>query len=223
MSKITKKVVVPRRILIKDGYYISGKHWKKAELAKQIANKYKYWKILIQEDIEKCAGKNYRSFKRKMKKVVETGHILEIGMTKKTKKASKIDSRLKEFAIDKFRQYAWHIGVSHYHADILWVDEDKRLQGDDILAEIIVDRRYLKAIISIYPVLVRKWKRGEKEEVAHALAHEISHIATQHLFDCATSTYVEEEEMKDAWETLTEMIGRMAVKIDDLAKTGAVK
>lgn len=142
-------------------------------------------------------------------------------MAKKTGKKG-IDPKLKKFVTHCFRKYAWNIGVSNFKGDIHYMseDEDKSLdravQRGGALASMTTDRRYLGATLRIYPSLIREWEEGKKNFVAEVIAHEVGHLATQHLYECATSTYVEEGEMRDAWETLTEIIGRMAHKIAEL-------
>jgi hypothetical protein len=132
-----------------------------------------------------------------------------------TPKGFTIPKKLKKLVINSVRRHAWNIGVSHYTGDILWMEEDKRNEtGDSIIAECIVDRRYLKATIRLYPRIIRDWKIDGDQYVENAIAHEVAHIATQHAYDIATATYKDEGETKDAWETLTEVVARLSIKLD---------
>lgn len=131
----------------------------------------------------------------------------------------------KKFVNATLSNAAWNIGVSHYKGSVLYHSDDKKSQDSThmnapsdmlVAADMHVDRRYLTYEMNIYALTIRKWKRGEIKEVADIIHHEVSHIATQHLYDCALATYKEEGEMKDAWESLTTTIGHMSRKIDKL-------
>lgn len=134
------------------------------------------------------------------------------------KKTQRIDPKLKAFVRECFKKYAWNIGVSHYQGDIHYMAEPDTDDGHRgvTLATMTTDRRYLRATLRIFPLLVKKWKEGEKDYVSAVIAHEVGHLATQHLYDVAVATYRDDGEMKDAWETLTEVVGRMAHKIAEL-------
>lgn len=135
-------------------------------------------------------------------------------MKKQNKKS--VDPKLKKFVIDNVRKAAWNIGVSHFNVDIHYMEGNKDgRDGGIIAAEMDTDRRYLRGVLRISKHLQDKWKDGEKEEVRHAIFHEISHIATQHVMDLMSACYKDEGETKDAWESLTETIARMALKIDN--------
>lgn len=132
-----------------------------------------------------------------------------------------IPQKLKDLVIDAMRRHAWNMGVSEYKGDILYMEEEK--EDDDnggvTLAEMNVDRRYLKCTLKIYPVFLKDWKEKGDKFVEQIIAHEVAHIATAHLKDCAYYRHVEQSEIKDAWEALTERIGRLSVKIDEFEKT----
>jgi hypothetical protein len=85
--------------------------------------------------------------------------------------------------------------------------------GGLVAADINVNRRYLTADINIYPHGVKQWRNGTDEDMERIVAHETAHIATQHLFDVAVATYRDEGEMHDAWETLTEVVGQLSLKL----------
>lgn len=126
-----------------------------------------------------------------------------------------IPMKLKKLVVDSAQRHARNIGVSHYTMDILYLENDKKTRdGDFVLASCSVDRRYLKATLSIYPHLIKHWRNDGDQEMENAIAHEVAHIATQHLFEVATATYRDEGEMKDAWETLTEVVARLSIKLD---------
>ena len=116
-------------------------------------------------------------------------------------------------------KYVKILGVSEYDVDFLYVGEDDKKPGREydsyILASTSVTRRYLTATIKIYPHLVTRWKKRGREAVEECMAHECSHIATQHVFDLVTSCYKDEGEVLDAWESLTERMGRIAARLGD--------
>lgn len=131
-----------------------------------------------------------------------------------TPKKLKVPKKLKRLVIDAAKRHAWNIGVSHFDGDVLWMAEDEKYEGNHKHAEIDVDRRYLKATFKIFPVAIKFWKSDGDEYMEHTIAHEVAHIATQHLYELAIATYRDEGEMKDAWETLTEVIGKLSVNLD---------
>lgn len=129
-----------------------------------------------------------------------------------------IPQKLKSLVRDAIKRHARNIGVSEYLVSINWMFEDKKKEIDDLttLAEIHVNRRYLKATISIYPSVIDEWKKHGNDSIEQTIAHEISHIATQHMYHMATTIYKDDGEMCDAWETLTERISRMSFNMEKL-------
>ena len=126
-----------------------------------------------------------------------------------------VPTKLKKLVVDSFRRHAWYMGVAHYTADILYMEENKS-RGDTshTLAEIDVNRRYLTCTLRIFPITVERWKSLGDYVVEDVIAHETAHIVTQHLRDCAGARYVEQPEVDDAWESLTESISRISLKLD---------
>ena len=97
------------------------------------------------------------------------------------------------------------------------MDEDsKDKDGSLIQGEMHTDRRYLHGTMKLYPCVLKKWEMKEKNSVKEIVFHEIAHLASQHLYDVATSRYCDDGEMDDAWETCTEVIARMSLVIDEL-------
>ena len=134
-----------------------------------------------------------------------------------TPKKLKVPEKLKKLVIDCVRRHAWNIGVSHYVGDILWMEEDKKSddRGDSsIHGEMTTDRRYLKGTIKIYPAAIKAWEMDGNPTIEELISHEVAHLATQHLYDIATARYCDDGEMKDAWETLTTIVGRLSLKLD---------
>lgn len=132
-----------------------------------------------------------------------------------------IPRKLKKLVLDALRRHAWNIGVSHYTGDILYMSENEK-GGDrpdmDVQASMHVDRRYLKTTLKIFPAAIKRWEKEGDAAVEEMVAHEVAHIATQHMMDLAVSCYKDEGETKDAWETLTTVIGKMSEKISELQK-----
>jgi hypothetical protein len=129
-----------------------------------------------------------------------------------------VDKKLKEFVKDCVKKSAYNIGVTHFTIDIHYMSEDKNDEerNETISAETSTQRRYLRAVIKIYPYVERQWKKGEIEDVRETIHHEVSHLATQHVMDLMVSCYKDEGETKDAWETLTQVVAKMSLKIDEL-------
>jgi hypothetical protein len=134
------------------------------------------------------------------------------------KKQKPISAAQKAKIRDAIKRHAWNIGVSHYVGDILYMTEDECDDDFCKVASCAVDRRYLRATFKIYPAFFKSWKKEGDPFLERAIAHEVAHIATAHLYDCAIATFVEEGEMKDAWETLTEVVGRLSTKLDAALK-----
>jgi hypothetical protein len=128
-------------------------------------------------------------------------------------KDQKVNRRFKKLVRESFQRHAWNMGVSHYVADIFYMCDDKLSDGHHVHAEITVDRRYLKVILKIYPEAIVDWQENGDKTVDALVAHECAHLLTQHLYDVATACYRDEGEMKDAWETLTESVGRLSMQI----------
>lgn len=128
---------------------------------------------------------------------------------------NKIPKELKDYIADCAKKSAWNIGVSHYDIDILYMDKDKHDDDTDdiVMAEMTTNRRYLNGVMKIYPALIKMWDKKEKDEIKRCIHHEVAHLATQHVMDLMVSCYKDEGETKDAWETLTQIIGKMSVKI----------
>ena len=126
------------------------------------------------------------------------------------KKKSKIPQEYKRFVIDCCRKAAWNIGVSHFKIDIHYMDEP----NESVRGEMSTNRRYLQGIMKLYPMVLKLWNDGEKEQVKETIYHEVAHFATQHFYDVATARYCDEGEMEDAWEACTEVISRMALLVD---------
>ncbi len=131
---------------------------------------------------------------------------------------SPIPKKLEALVLQELRNHAWNIGVSHYSGDILYMEDDATKDEDDsqTIATIDVDRRYLKATIKIFPYAIREWKQVGDDFIKNAIAHEVAHIATSHLHWLAVSVYKDSGEMKDAWETLTQVVANLSLKIEKL-------
>lgn len=131
-----------------------------------------------------------------------------------TPKKVKVPDKLKALVLDSVKRHAWNIGVSHYVGDILWMEEDKKHDDTYTHAEMDVDRRYLRATLKLFPIFIELWKTDGNQYVENTIAHEVAHCATAHLYHVATARYCDDGEMQDAWETLTETLSRVSVKLD---------
>lgn len=109
--------------------------------------------------------------------------------------------------------YCWELRVQQWNVGIEYKHEDKEQEDplNHVCASIVVNRRYLEAVVSIYPYLVKKYvtKKYNEDEVRQVVAHEISHLVTEHFYHVATAPYRDQGEMHDAWETCTTVIGRL--------------
>lgn len=144
-------------------------------------------------------------------------------MAKKKLKSPAAPSKFRKLVLDAMRRHCWNIGVSHFKGDILYMDEDdSKLQSNGstsyVMMSMNTDRRYLRATLKIFPEAIRRWKEDGDETVEKCIAHEVAHIATQHMMDLVVACYKDEGECKDAWESLTETIGRLSYEIHRLKK-----
>lgn len=131
------------------------------------------------------------------------------------KKKPGVDPKLKRLVIDSLRRHAWNMGVSHYKGDIVYMEEDRIEEGEGPThASMTIDRRYLRAVLKIYPAAIKRWKTEGDRSIEDLIAHETAHILTEHLYHLATAVYKDSGEMEDAREALTESIGRLSVMLD---------
>lgn len=151
-------------------------------------------------------------------------------MRKKAKKSAPVkrikrfraDPALKKFVHECLDRAERNMALDRWHGEILYHkhegknDEYAQVYGMVVAADIRVNRRYLTYTLNIYPSVQKLWKNGEKGEVEKVLHHEMAHLNTQHLMDMAVSTYKDEGETKDAWESLTETMGRMSMAMTNL-------
>ena len=133
-----------------------------------------------------------------------------------------IPNKLREMIREDVDRYLNVIGMNHYRARILYIrkdtsDEEHHSCGEGtVAASATVNNRYLRVRVNIYPHLVTEWKkkRMDDEEIHEIIAHEMSHVATHHMYVLATSVYKDDGEMKDGWESLTTIIGRLVHEVD---------
>lgn len=129
------------------------------------------------------------------------------------KKTDKVSAVFKRFIIECFKKHAAILNVGHYEMDIYYMREASQV---DAAMSINIRRRYLDFVLRIYPAVQEMWRKGERDEIDAMVAHETAHLVTQHMMDIAVATYKDEGETTDAWEALTETIGRLSVKIASL-------
>ena len=140
-------------------------------------------------------------------------------MTKK----EKVPEKIKKAIRDKIYKYQKLLNALDYRGDIRYIKKDEGDKDEDgnvighVLAKAIVDHRYLIADFEIFPRFVKKIKEKQisPESIDEIIAHEVAHIATQKLYYMATSIYKDEGETKDAWESLTTVIGRLLVDLGE--------
>lgn len=134
------------------------------------------------------------------------------------KKSNPVPEKIKKLVREACKRHAWNLQVTEYQIDVHYMTEDKEDDDGITQADMTTDRRYLKATLRIYPHLLETAKKKGISVIDDVVAHEISHIATSHLYELATSIYKDEGEMKDAWESLTERISRLSLALDKLKK-----
>lgn len=145
---------------------------------------------------------------------------------KQSKKTHKglipIPKKLYEMVATDVTRYLDIIGMNHYRPKIVFMkkDDEENEQhccgASTVAAAAIVGMRYLRVTIKVYPHLVNEWKKKtmSDEEVHEIIAHEVSHVATNHMYVLATSVYKDSGETKDSWEALTTIVGRLVHEVD---------
>ena len=137
------------------------------------------------------------------------------------KALSHVPDKLRKMIAEDVQRYLMVLGMNHYRSKVFYMKKDIEHEGHSceegrVAAAANVDMRYLSANIRIYPYMVDSWKEKnmDDEDVHEIIAHEVAHIATHHMFRLATSVYKDEGETKDAWESLTTVVGRLAHEVD---------
>ena len=129
-------------------------------------------------------------------------------------KKNPVNKNFKKFVKEWIYTYSKLIDSPWHMGDINYMTEDKTQNGDITLAEIDIDSFYLVANYSIYPELEKLWKRNvnlAKEKIAH----EVAHIITHKLHELSICAYKSEEEVREAWESTTEIIGRLINRYEE--------
>lgn len=116
----------------------------------------------------------------------------------------------KEVLREAIKEYRIDLGATVFNIEVRYMDGDdvKDNRKVDTAMGILVGRRYYTATLFVYPRALDVFEKDGEEQFREAVAHEIAHIETQHLFECASSPYKSEEETVDAWERLTTVLGR---------------
>ena len=143
------------------------------------------------------------------------------------KELSYIPNELREMIAEDVKKYIHILGMNHYDTKIFYLKKEfasenyeTTPEGNVKAASTQVDMRYLTVNFQIYPFLIDQWKTKNMadEDVHGVIAHEVAHLATNHLYRMATSIYKDDGEMKDAWESCTTIIGRLLSDVERLQK-----
>lgn len=137
----------------------------------------------------------------------------------KIKKKTLYPHALKEFVKGNLRDYQESLGMAWHDGKIAWMSEKKEEDTEDstTCAEATINTRYLNADFKIYPELINRWKNKKmrEEDVKKIISHETAHIATAQMMDLIHNVYRSKNETHDAFETLTEIIGRLLYKLGE--------
>lgn len=129
-------------------------------------------------------------------------------------KNNPVPEKIKKLIREACKRHAWNLQVTEYEIDIHYMTDDVEDDFSITNASITTDRRYLSATLKIYPHLLKRAKKEGLHVIEDVIAHEMSHIVTDHLYCLATSIYKDDGEMKDAWESLTERISRLSLALE---------
>ncbi len=98
--------------------------------------------------------------------------------------------------------------LSEWDMTLSFLAEDSK----DYMAEALIDGKYLRATVRVYPIF---WKESEKEQ-REALIHELCHIISHPINDVweqfTNGRHVAMAEMEKLNEQMTTRIERIAIK-----------
>lgn len=133
------------------------------------------------------------------------------------KKKSPVPAKLKPFVVKLVNQardalclHEWTIDVCYEH-DEKWGDDAPDGKKAPILGEAVIDRRYLRLTIHLYPPVFKMFNTKDVQGVRDVIYHEISHVWTEHMKDLIWSPFKDTGEAQDAWESLTQRIASLAI------------
>lgn len=120
-------------------------------------------------------------------------------------------SKVRKAVVEMIQRHRRILRQDNYEIDIEYMHEDHK---DDtprrhLKGEMVVDRRYNRATLRLYP----KCYKSDLEQIEETVSHEVAHIPTQHVYDLMTACYKDEGETLDAWESLTELVARLSRQI----------
>ena len=116
----------------------------------------------------------------------------------------------------QFEKWAKGI-IKEYQEKLLITQHDINLvsktEKNQSLMEMTFRLPYLDPNLNYNPNKVSEyWKRGERDELKHALIHELCHVITDPLYGCATDRWATKDEIERTRETLTDHIAMIVKK-----------
>lgn len=140
------------------------------------------------------------------------------------KNLSHIPTKLRKLIANDVNRYLNILGMNNYMSKIFYMKndagKDPMMGENDTMASTHVEMRYLTVSVNIYPITVQRWqeKSIDDEDVHQIIAHEIAHIATNHMHLLTVAQFKDAGEVTDAWESLTTVISRLMYRIDKSTK-----
>lgn len=123
--------------------------------------------------------------------------------------------RTKQIYPDRFRKlveecadaYQDNLGHKNIAVDIAYM---KYTDPENPKAAMTMKVRhtYLDATMRVYPGALDEWKEHGDNAIRDMVAHEIAHLETNKLHDLTQERFVSTEEVRAAFESLTELLGR---------------
>ena len=134
-------------------------------------------------------------------------------MKKKNKKKTKTFKKFKEFVEDTISQVRLSHGLQDYKIWYEFCSQTEKVEHNKVmLAQIIVDDKYLTADIKIFQPLLDHYYDGNYKYIREALCHELAHIRTIPLQKLANERWACPEDIEKQAEKLTEILGRLMYK-----------
>jgi hypothetical protein len=93
-----------------------------------------------------------------------------------------------------------------------------RQRDNLVLFSINYSEAYKNAHIYYYPITLELFEKKRWNDLQDGITHEIAHIITNHLADLAKERFVNEREVNDALEKITESFAQMGRRLLEVKK-----
>lgn len=122
-----------------------------------------------------------------------------------------VDPKLKKLVRETIQRAQSVLNVSKFEIRVLYMDGPS-ISNEGCWADIHPSLHYLTADMRIYTPLIEAWDKKEepREKFQEVVTHEVAHLVTARMALLADQPYKSEQEVIEAKEELTTIVGRMA-------------